>query len=137
MAALRPLGVTALLAAAVPAGICGFAWAGDAARILPSGGEALVHDALADDDAAVLRLRYVVDGLGAGYGNDAEAVLADMAWLCARDAPARLAELAPDWSEVVITLMAEPVPFGETRPDVVQMFDAFTVEDGACSWSGA
>jgi hypothetical protein len=34
--------------------------------------------------------------------------------------------------QIIITLMASEVPFGEPSPDVVQFFETYGIEDGRC-----
>lgn len=90
----------------------------------PVAGPAL-DEVLRDEGAQVLRLRYVQPDLDI----DGAADLARR--LCLADAPERA---GPDW-EVVVSISAVALPFGQTNPDVVQVFEAFTWQDGDCIWS--
>ena len=36
--------------------------------------------------------------------------------------------------QIIITFMSAEVPFGDAAPDVVQFFESFRVENGACVW---
>jgi hypothetical protein len=42
--------------------------------------------------------------------------------------------MVPAPQQIIITFMTAAVPFGEPAPDVVQFFESFRIENGACVW---
>ncbi|MCC5985636.1 MAG: acetolactate synthase [Rhodobacteraceae bacterium] len=102
---------------------------------LPSGQDAVLHDSYWEEDSGTLRLRFIVEAVvDPAYGGDDAAVFADMEWLCADTGLAMIAADGNPWEGVTVTMMAEPVEFGRSAPDVVQFFEAFAVADGTCIW---
>lgn len=84
------------------------------------------------DGTAWARFRFVAPELdaGVGYGTIAE----DFPHLCAEYALPRLRDAEETVSQVVISLSSRPVEFGATVPDIVQYFEAFSIENGLCIW---
>jgi hypothetical protein len=78
---------------------------------------------------AAARFRFVVPGLDA---DDLEASAADMQALCDDHAIPLTVGTVPVPQQIIITLMASEVPFGEPSPDVVQFFETYGIEDGRC-----
>ena len=100
---------------------------------LPSGHAAQFHDAIWEEDSGMLRLRYLVPAVeDAAYAGDQDAIFADMEALCAGPGRAMIAEDGNPWDGVTVTMMAAPVEFGRSAPDVVQFFEAFILQDGLC-----
>lgn len=102
------------------------------AQILSTSGiEVAFHDDI--DEAPLYRVRYVAPQL-----SDAEIdyalVADDMQRLCAEDAVPRLIAAGQTPERIVLTLMAEPVDFGEMTPTVRQFFESYTVVEGLCIW---
>lgn len=82
-------------------------------------------------EGATARFRFLAPGLTA---SDAEAALDDMHALCETYALPRIAGTVPEPQQIIISLSAEAVPFGESAPDVVQFFEAYLPQDDACIW---
>jgi hypothetical protein len=81
------------------------------------------------------RFRFVAPAIAEAGGTvDTETALADMLWLCQNYALPRIAQPGPMPSQIVISLADAPVPFGEARPEVTQLFEAFSLQDGQCIW---
>jgi hypothetical protein len=81
------------------------------------------------------RFRFVAPAIAETGGTvDTETALADMLWLCQTYALPRIAQPGPMPSQIVISLAATPVPFGEARPEVTQLFEAYSLQDGQCIW---
>lgn len=121
------LGVQALAAAAV---------AQQEALRLPSGLEARLQEVVTDrrlGTGLIYRFRFVAEGL---EGGDAafDRITADLDWLCTAYALPRLADIGPRPARVVISLSDRPSASGVHDPDVVQVFEAFTLGDGTCKW---
>jgi hypothetical protein len=54
--------------------------------------------------------------------------------LCDSFAVQRIDGMVPAPQQIVISLASKAVPFGEAAPDVVQFFESFRPENGACVW---
>ncbi len=80
---------------------------------------------------ATARFRFLAPGLSP---DDAEAASADMQVLCDSFAIKRIDGMVPAPQQIVISFASEVVPFGEASPDVVQFFESYRPENGACVW---
>lgn len=98
---------------------------------LPSGLTATLQEVIWQD-GPVARFRYAAPGFDGD--SSLETVQADLAHLCnAHAAPRVLAEAAGD-ARIVVSLADGPSEFGVFDPDVTQVFEAYTLENGACIW---
>ncbi len=97
----------------------------------PSGLEATIAEVIMDDETDTMRLRLVATALADGA---AETIAEDMIWICDTQVIPALAANGLTPAHVVISLADRPVTFGESDPDAVQVFDSYTVADGACTW---
>lgn len=117
----------------------GAAAADDPAITLKSGLAATLAETLWEPQSAPVelwvRLRFVVPGL-AGVAPDFEVVGADLEALCQDVALPAIAKAGKAADQAVISLSSEPIPFGETNPDVTQVFEAYRVSDGDCILEG-
>ncbi|EPX85161.1 DUF6497 family protein [Salipiger mucosus] len=109
---------------------------GLAAFKAPSGMEVTLQETFWDDPGrgAVYRFRFVAPGLAAGEDSDLDSLAGDMTALCEDIAVPAIRNAEPAAFRVVISLMAEPVPFGESTPGVRQVFESYSLEDGRCIW---
>ena len=83
----------------------------------------------------VARFRFVAPAIARGDGAmDFGTASADMLHLCQTYALARVADLGPAPSQIIISFASAPVPFGAAAPDVTQFFEAYRVEDQTCIW---
>ena len=99
---------------------------------VPSGRELSLIDVITNapgPEGAAARFRFLAPGLEA---EDAEAANADMQVVCDSFALERTDGMVPEPQQIIITFMGAPVPFGEPAPDVVQFFESFRAENGAC-----
>ncbi|MFO1203490.1 MAG: DUF6497 family protein [Tabrizicola sp.] len=80
---------------------------------------------------AAARFRFLAPGL---VEADADTALADMQVVCDSFALPRTEGTVPTPQQIIITFMSAEVPFGEAAPDVVQFFESFRIENGACVW---
>ncbi|WP_297780910.1 DUF6497 family protein [uncultured Roseovarius sp.] len=105
---------------------------------LPSGLVARIQEVLTDRPGVGLtyRFRFVADGFEGVSEEEAEleTVLADLIWLCESYALPRLANTGPTPAQVVISLADRPSEFGVFDPTVIQVFEAYRPQDGACIW---
>jgi hypothetical protein len=80
------------------------------------------------------RFRFVAPGIADGTV-DFDTAVADMQALCDGYAlPRAITGTGPAPQQIIISLAAVPTVFGEPAPDVVQYFEAYRIEDGACIW---
>ncbi len=101
---------------------------------VPSGREVTLIDVITTAKGpagATARFRFLVPGLTHA---DAETSVADMQALCESYALPRTDGTVPTPQQIVISLSSEVVPFGEAAPEVVQFFEAYSLEGGACLW---
>jgi Family of unknown function (DUF6497) len=99
---------------------------------VPSGRELSLIDVITNapgPEGAAARFRFLAPGLAA---EDAEAANADMQVVCDSYALERTDGMVPEPQQIIITFMGAAVPFGEPAPDVVQFFESFRAENGAC-----
>ncbi|WP_245845055.1 DUF6497 family protein [Pseudothioclava arenosa] len=80
------------------------------------------------------RFRFLAPQIGGQGALSVDVALLDIEALCGSFVAPRLANLGPQVEQVVISLSDRIVPFGEAAPEAVQYFEAFSVEDGACTW---
>jgi len=122
-------GLFVLLAAA---GGCEEASAPEAAIAVPSGREVTLLEVVTDAPGpygATARFRFLAPGLGEA---DIATSGADMQALCEGHALERVAAMVPAPQQIIISLSGAVVPFGQAAPGVVQFFEAYRVEGGAC-----
>lgn len=101
---------------------------------VPSGREVILIDVITNirgPEGATARFRFLAPGLSDAEGETAPA---DMQALCDTYALPRTKGTVPEPQQIVISLSAEVVPFGEAAPDVVQFFEAYRPEDDQCVW---
>ncbi|MCR8546670.1 DUF6497 family protein [Salipiger sp. P9] len=103
---------------------------------VPSGMPVAFHEMLWDDPGggAIYRFRFLAPEIGGAQPRPYEEVAADMDFLCQDIAAPELAEATPAAARIVISLMAEPVEFGDPSPSVRQYFEAYSLRDGLCIW---
>ena len=82
-------------------------------------------------EGATARFRFLAPGLTA---DDAVAAQDDMQALCDAFALPRIDGMVPAPQQIIISLSAEAVPFGEAAPGIVQFFEAYSLQDAACIW---
>ena len=82
-------------------------------------------------EGAAARFRFLAAGL---TSEDAEASSADMQVICDSYALERTDGMVPEPQQIIISFASAAVPFGEAAPDVVQFFESFRIENGACVW---
>lgn len=103
---------------------------------VPSGQTVVFVEAILNEAGPLgqtARFRFVAPGI-ASAAVDFETAVADMQHLCDTFAMPRVTGTGTLPQQIVISLSAEPVPFGEAAPGVTQFFEAYSPLDGACMW---
>ena len=102
---------------------------------LPSNRTAELQEVLAEEgvNGAVLRYRFVVPDLAAS-SDDLAASTGDLEYLCSEFALADITARGETPTQVVISMGSEPSDFGVINPDVLQVFELFSISDGLCIW---
>ena len=108
--------------------------AGEGVIAVPSGREIRLIDVITNapsSEGAAARFRFLAPGL---TDADLAASADDMQALCETYALPRIDGMVPEPQQIIISLSAEAVPFGEPAPEVLQLFEAYRVENGTCQW---
>ncbi|SDJ16168.1 DUF6497 family protein [Salipiger marinus] len=108
----------------------------ESAVAVPSGMEVRLYETLTDDfgGGPILRFRFLAPMIGSTMAHDPDALVTDMQFLCQDYAMSHLGSDAAPPAQIVISLMEAPVEFGQPRPDVRQIFEAFSLRDDTCIW---
>lgn len=105
---------------------------------VPSGQKVVLLEVISNvpgPEGLTARFRFLAPAIARDGGTvDAETAAIDMDHLCQTYALPRISSLGPMPQQIVISLSDQDVPFGETRPDATQFFNAYSIEDGACVW---
>ncbi len=99
---------------------------------VPSGRDVQLIDVItniAGTAGAAARFRFLVPDLAA---DDFATSVEDMQQLCDVYALPKTLGTVPQPQQIIISLAAAEVPFGQAAPDVVQFFETYRIEDGAC-----
>ncbi|WP_294623503.1 DUF6497 family protein [uncultured Roseovarius sp.] len=102
--------------------------------ILPSGLEAHLHETIWNERSTGLayRFRFVAPDLTGQ--EDFETKMTDLEYLCNSYAVPRLANIGPQPSQIVISIANRESEFGVIDPDVIQIFEAYRLNQGGCIW---
>jgi hypothetical protein len=101
---------------------------------VPSGRELRLIDIITNapgPEGATARFRFLAPGLAPG---EVEAAASDMQAVCDSFAVGRIDGMVPAPQQIIISFSNAEVSFGDAAPDVVQFFESYRVEDGACVW---
>jgi hypothetical protein len=106
---------------------------------VPSGQSLELHEVLVDNVGPEkwMRFRFLAPAIGKQPGDKSFAdVEDDFAYLCTALALPYLKEFGLSADVVAVSFLSEPVPFGESDPDVTQFVEVFRVSTGVCEWEG-
>jgi hypothetical protein len=104
---------------------------------VPSGQTVLFQDAILNEagpEGQTARFRFVAPDIAPDGPIGFDTAAADMQHLCDTYALPRVTGNVPLPQQIIISLSAEAVPFGEAAPGVTQFFEAYSLQDGACIW---
>lgn len=123
-----------LLLAILPAAALPATASAEAAPKLPSGQPVSLVEVIWPQpgaEEAVARFRFLAPKLRKGEGNEP-----DLAALCDRVALPAVLKQEVKVDQIIVSLAAKPVKFGEPHPEVVQVIEAYVVEAGHCAPAG-
>ena len=101
---------------------------------VPSGLAVSLYDVILEEPTQTARFRFLVPAIGADEPASFEDVMTDFQYLC--DALVIPGLAANGWvaKDIVISMSAEEVDFGQITADVTQFFQPFRVENDTCIW---
>lgn len=113
--------------------------AGEAGPIaVPSGLQVTLQDVIWNEvgpQGLTMRFRFVAPTISRDATDlDYDVLQADMQALCETFALPRVSDLGPQPAQIIISLANQPLPFGETAPEVTQFFEAYSIQNGTCQW---
>lgn len=106
---------------------------------VPSGQSLELHEVLVDNVGPEkwMRFRFLAPAIGKQPGDQSFAdVENDFAYLCTALALPYLKEFGLSADVIAVYFLSEPVPFGESDPNVTQFVEVFRVSAGVCKWEG-
>jgi len=101
---------------------------------VPSGATIYHQETLRDERNVPVSLRFRYVQLDLAQDADFFTVSDDLFALCQTHAVANMGNNGAGVGQIIVSLANEETIFGETRPDVVQMFEVFSYSDGQCAW---
>lgn len=101
---------------------------------VPSGLEIELYDVILEPDTNIARFRFRVPAIGGDSGVTFAEALPDIQYLCDDVVIPSLVQNGWTDGEIVISLSDKEVAFGVASPDVVQYFQPFSIQAGACMW---
>mgnify|MGYP000265076259 CR=1 FL=1 len=117
--------------------ICGFATSTALADTdqyipVPSGQSLSFIEFLSENDGKVVRFRFLTPEIGETYAY--MDVAPDFQAVCDEQVMPVLDANALVPTQIVLSMSAADIPFGEDNPDVLQFFEIFRPENGTCIW---
>lgn len=107
---------------------------------VPSGQPVEFHEVIRDargPKGLTLRFRFVAPWIADGEDKIGFAeTSADMDYLCTSFALRRVPRPGPLPKQIIISLSAAPLEFGDLRPEITQFFEAYAISDDVCIWEG-
>ena len=105
---------------------------------LPSGQVVTLLDVISNvpgSEGLAARFRFLAPAVAKQGGTvDAGTAAKDMDWLCQNFALPKISNIGPQPGQIIISMSDRDVPFGEDHPEATQMFNAYSIKDGACVW---
>ena len=99
---------------------------------VPSGQPVSFIEFISEEEANTVRFRFLTPEIGKTY--QYADVAGDFQVVCDELVMPALIEAAIEPSQIVLSMSAADIPFGEDNPDVLQFFEIFRPENGTCIW---
>ena len=102
--------------------------------VLPSGLEAVLQEMIWNErgNGLAYRFRFVAPGLTGQ--EDFEETMTDLEYLCNSYAVPRLSNIGPQPNQIVISIANRESEFGILDPELIQVFEAYRLDQGGCIW---
>ncbi len=101
---------------------------------VPSGRPVTLLEVVADAPADVPTWHFRFTAPWLPREIDYAALEPDIEYLCNAIALPALAEAGASPERIVISLSDRPTEFGQPAPEAVQVFESYSIGDGACQW---
>ena len=99
---------------------------------VPSGQPLSFIEFISENDGHLVRFRFLTPEIGTVY--DYMAVFPDFQSVCDTHVMPVLGQYGLEPQQIVMSMSAQYVPFGEDDPSVLQYFEVFRPENGTCIW---
>lgn len=99
---------------------------------VPSGQPLSFLEFISENDGALVRFRFLAPQIGVAY--EYTDVFSDFQAVCDAQVVPALDANALTPTQIVLSMSAVDIPFGEDNPDVLQFFEIFRPENGTCIW---
>ncbi len=99
---------------------------------VPSGQPVSFLQFISEQDGKLLRFRFLTPQIGTAF--DYGAVAGDFQALCDDQVMPAIATNNLEPTQIVLSMSASDIPFGEDDPSVLQFFEIFRPENGLCIW---
>lgn len=99
---------------------------------VPSGQPLSFLEFITENDGDVVRFRFLTPDIGITYAY--ADVIEDFQAVCDDQVMPVLDANTLNPNQIVLSMSAVDIPFGEDNPDVLQFFEVFRPENGSCIW---
>lgn len=99
---------------------------------VPSGQPLNFLDFISEQDGLLVRFRFLAPQIGTGY--DYMTVFPDFQALCDEQVMPVLLQNGLEPAQIVLSMSAAEVEFGQDDPNVLQFFEIFRPENDICIW---
>ncbi len=102
--------------------------------VLPSGLKVVLQEMIWNErgNGLAYRFRFVATDL---TGQESfEETMTDLEYLCNSYAVPRLSNVGPQPNQIVISIANRESEFGVMDPDLIQVFEAYRLDQGGCIW---
>ena len=99
---------------------------------VPSGQSLSFLEFISEDDGDVVRFRFLAPQIGSEFAY--MDVMGDFQVVCDEQVVPVLDANRLTPAQIVLSMSAVDIPFGEPAPDVLQFFEIFRPENGTCIW---
>jgi len=99
---------------------------------VPSGQPLSFLEFISENDGDIVRFRFLAPDIGVAFSYID--VMGDFQVVCDEQVMPVLVANALNPTQIVLSMSAVDIPFGEDNPDVLQFFEIFRPENGLCIW---
>lgn len=99
---------------------------------VPSGQSLSFLEFISETEGDTVRFRFLAPDIGTKFAY--MDVMGDFQVVCDEQVMPALDANALEPTQIVLSMSAVDIPFGEDNPDVLQFFEIFRPENGTCIW---